>query len=330
MEISSSRTPSELRLRDARAGELDEVAGLLAEVYAVFRALLPARAWESYIGEIIDVRSRLGESKLIVAERAGWLVGTIGFYPDASRSALERWPQGWASIRALGVRAGARRQGVGTALARECLRRAREHEARAIGLHTASHMAAATRLYERWAFAAPPSSTSRSARCSPAGRCRRARAGRRGHTDSTSRRSDMTKQCVLVQAGEAAEGKTGVTYAAGVSASSAGATGLCLQLASLPPGARARAHQHDEHESAAYLVEGEMAIWFGERLEQKLVARPGDFVYIPGGVPHLVMNGSQAEPAVAVLARTDPNEQEDVTALPGLDALPRLRAERLT
>jgi ribosomal protein S18 acetylase RimI-like enzyme len=156
VDISLSRTPSEVRLRDARAGELDEVAGLLAEVYAVFRGHLPSRAWESYIGEIVDVRSRLGESELIVAERAGLLVGTIGLYPDASRSALEGWPQGWASIRALGVRAGARRQGIGTALARECVRRARELEARAIGLHTASHMPAATRLYERLGFRRAP------------------------------------------------------------------------------------------------------------------------------------------------------------------------------
>jgi uncharacterized RmlC-like cupin family protein len=140
----------------------------------------------------------------------------------------------------------------------------------------------------------------------------------------------VTEQCVLVQAGEAAEGRTGVTYAAGISASSTGAKGLCLQLASLPPGARARAHQHDEHESAVYVIEGEMAMWFGERLEQKFVARPGDFVYIPSGVPHLVMNGSEAEPAVAVLARTDPNEQEDVTERPELDALPHPRAESLT
>ena len=139
----------------------------------------------------------------------------------------------------------------------------------------------------------------------------------------------MTKQCVLVQAGEPAEGRTGVTYAAGISAASAGAKGLCLQLASLPPGARARAHQHDEHESAAYVIEGEMVMWFGERLDQQLLARPGDFIYIPSGVPHLVMNASDAEPAVAVLARTDPNEQEDVTELPELDALPRLRAESL-
>src|SRR5918997_4246789 len=123
----------------------------------------------------------------------------------------------------------------------------------------------------------------------------------------------MANRCVLVPAGEATQGRTGVTYAAGVSSASAAATGLCLQLASLPPGGRARAHQHDEHESAAYVLQGEMVLWFGERLEQKLVARPGDFLYIPSGVPHLVKNGSDTEPAVAVLARTDPNEQEDVT-----------------
>jgi uncharacterized RmlC-like cupin family protein len=134
----------------------------------------------------------------------------------------------------------------------------------------------------------------------------------------------MTKQCVLVRAGDASEGRTGVSYAPGISATSAGASGLCLQLASLPPGARARAHQHDEHESAAYVIEGEMVLWFGERLEQKLVARAGDFVYIPSGLPHLVLNASDTEPAVAVLARTDPHEQEDVTELPDLDALAHL------
>jgi uncharacterized RmlC-like cupin family protein len=137
----------------------------------------------------------------------------------------------------------------------------------------------------------------------------------------------MAARCVLIQAGEAEEGKTGVTYAAGVSATTSGASALCLQLASLPPGARSRAHLHAEHESAAYLIKGEMVLFFGERLEQKVVARAGDFLYIPSGVPHLVLNASDAEPAVAVLARTDPNEQESVTELPELEALPHLRAE---
>jgi uncharacterized RmlC-like cupin family protein len=136
-----------------------------------------------------------------------------------------------------------------------------------------------------------------------------------------------TKSCVVVRAGEAAEGRTGVTYAAGISATSAGASGLCLQLASLAPGVRSRPHQHDEHESAAYVIEGELVLWFGEQLEHKVAARPGDFVYIPDGVPHLVLNPSETEPAVAVLARTDPNAQEDMTALPHLDALPHLRAD---
>lgn len=49
--------------------------------------------------------------------------------------------------------------------------------------------------------------------------------------------------------------------------------------------------------------------------------RAGDFVYIPAGVPHLPGNPSATEPAVAVVARTDPNEQESVVLLPELDAV---------
>jgi uncharacterized RmlC-like cupin family protein len=117
-----------------------------------------------------------------------------------------------------------------------------------------------------------------------------------------------------------------VTYAAGVSASTTGAR-LCLELATLPPGARGRAHLHAEHESAAYVLEGELLLCFGERLEEKLVARAGDFFYIPAGVPHLPANASATEPAVAVLARTDANEQESAIALPALDDLPNVRGE---
>lgn len=137
----------------------------------------------------------------------------------------------------------------------------------------------------------------------------------------------MTEQCVLIRTGEAAEGKTGVTYAPGVSAATAGARALCLQLASLPPAARSRAHLHAEHESAVYVIQGGLVLWFGDRLEERVAAGSGDFVYIPSGVPHLVVNASGSQPAVTVLARSDPNEQESVTELPELDALPHLRAQ---
>jgi ribosomal protein S18 acetylase RimI-like enzyme len=149
-------TLEELLVRDALPGELDPVATLLGEVYGVFRELFLADAWKSYIGEIVDIRSRLRESELIVVQREGRVVGTIGFYPDASRSALERWPADWGSIRCLGVCIDARHDGVGEALARECVRRARERGLRAIGLHTAAHLAAATRVYERLGFRRAP------------------------------------------------------------------------------------------------------------------------------------------------------------------------------
>lgn len=148
--------PSGLVLRDAQPHEVDDVAALLDEVYGVFRDRLPAHAWSRYIGEIVDVAARMRDSELIVADRGGRLVGTIALYPNASRSTLEHWPAGWASIRTLAVGADDRRQGVGGALARECVDRAQQHGARAIGLHTASHLADATRLYERLGFRRAP------------------------------------------------------------------------------------------------------------------------------------------------------------------------------
>ena len=134
----------------------------------------------------------------------------------------------------------------------------------------------------------------------------------------------MGNRCVLVQAGEQARGTTGLTYAEGISAKSAGAQGICLELATLPPAGRGRAHLHEGHESAAYVLQGELVLWSGEQLEQKLVAHAGDFVYIPAAIPHLVANSSATDAAVAVLARTDANEQESTRLLPLLDDLPHL------
>lgn len=154
--VTPDASAAGLVLRDAQPRELDEVAALLAEVYCVFRHRLPDHAWSSYIGEITDVAGRMQDCELIVAARADRIIGTIGLYPDASRSTLERWPAGWASIRTLAVRADARCHGVGEALARECVRRAREYGRQAVGLHTASHLAAATRLYTRLGFGRVP------------------------------------------------------------------------------------------------------------------------------------------------------------------------------
>jgi uncharacterized RmlC-like cupin family protein len=52
-----------------------------------------------------------------------------------------------------------------------------------------------------------------------------------------------------------------------------------------------------------------------------MIMRPGDFIYIPADMPHLPYNRSASEPCTAVIARTDPNDQESVLLMPELDAI---------
>ena len=123
--------------------------------------------------------------------------------------------------------------------------------------------------------------------------------------------------CVIIRSREGGsyEGKQGLSYFAGVSAESAGSQALCMHLLRIPPGGKANAHLHENHESAIYIISGEAEMWFGEGLEEHAVTRAGDFIYIPAGVPHQPFNTGQTE-CIAVIARTDPNEQESVVLLP--------------
>jgi uncharacterized RmlC-like cupin family protein len=127
--------------------------------------------------------------------------------------------------------------------------------------------------------------------------------------------------CRLVRAGQPYQGKQGLMYAPAISAETVGAQAIHMQLLTIPPGGRAKAHKHKAHETAIYVLRGAGGMYYGERLELHLVARSGEFMYIPANVPHLPYNMSQTEPCVAVVARTDPNEQESVVLLPELDAL---------
>ena len=127
--------------------------------------------------------------------------------------------------------------------------------------------------------------------------------------------------CHLVRAGEPFQGKQGLMYSPAISAESVGSQALHMQLLTIPPGGRAKAHKHASHESAVYMLSGVGAMWYGPNLEHHVELRPTDFLYIPADIPHLPYNPSATEPTVAVIVRTDPNEQESVVLLPHLDAL---------
>jgi uncharacterized RmlC-like cupin family protein len=126
---------------------------------------------------------------------------------------------------------------------------------------------------------------------------------------------EVTLTCQVVSAGPEFIGKHGYLCAPGISRQSVGARAINLQIAIIPPGASAKAHKHGGHETALHILSGEVGIWYGERLEQHLIARAGDFLYIPPDIPHRPYNLSDSETCVAIIARTDPNDQESIVLL---------------
>lgn len=126
--------------------------------------------------------------------------------------------------------------------------------------------------------------------------------------------------CRLIRPTDRYTGKQGFTYDAGIAAQSVGSTGICMHLLTIPPGGRARAHKHATHETAIYQIAGHSVMYWGDRLQNRMEAGPGDLIYIPADTPHLPFNPGPG-PCTAVIARTDPNEQESVVLLPELEHL---------
>jgi uncharacterized RmlC-like cupin family protein len=126
-------------------------------------------------------------------------------------------------------------------------------------------------------------------------------------------------KAVLVRNQRTYEGQQGLTYGEGIFAENSGAQALCLHTLRIPPGARAKVHLHARHETAIYLIAGTVSVFHGPGLQHRTEMLAGDYLYIPADCPHLPVNTGSVE-AFAVLARTDPNEQESVVLLPSLEA----------
>ena len=132
---------------------------------------------------------------------------------------------------------------------------------------------------------------------------------------------ETVSACKQLRPGESFIGKQGLRYAVGISAESVGSKAIHMHLLTIPPGGRAFAHKHATHETAIYALSGVSHVWHGECLEHHSIVKPGDFFYIPADVPHLPYNPSETEPVTAIIARTDPNEQESVVLLPELERI---------
>lgn len=105
-------------------------------------------------------------------------------------------------------------------------------------------------------------------------------------------------------------------YFVGISQSTAGATGISMNLIVIPPGGAAQPHLHRGYETAIYILDGDVQTFYGSGLRQSTINRAGDFLFIPANVPHQPVNMNTDRPARAIVARNDANEQESVELYP--------------
>jgi uncharacterized RmlC-like cupin family protein len=112
----------------------------------------------------------------------------------------------------------------------------------------------------------------------------------------------------------------GSDYQPGISAETVGSKMIWLGIITLAAGRRTKAHVHEHHETALYMMSGdELEIWTGDQLQHCEKVRPGDYVYIPAGVLHVAVNRGAA-PAVFMGSRNDASAQESVVMRPEMDA----------
>ena len=116
----------------------------------------------------------------------------------------------------------------------------------------------------------------------------------------------------LIKPGPDHEVPRGIVGGAEISQATAGAHNIYMGRFRVPPGARSLPHYHDGCESTLYMLSGSVRIRWArppsDQLEQELEVTPGDMLYVPPRITHIVENVSDSEPAEYVVARDSPTE----------------------
>jgi len=145
---------SEVRVRPAVEGEYGVIGELTVAAYE--RSGQLSAESNGYRDELIDVAGHAREGDVLVAVQPdGEVVGSVLFVLPGSAYAELAAP-GDAEFRMLAVAPGAQRRGVGEALVRACVDRARSVGARAIVISARDFIEAPQRLYGRLGFVRTP------------------------------------------------------------------------------------------------------------------------------------------------------------------------------
>ncbi|CAN7562133.1 cupin domain-containing protein [Trinickia sp. LjRoot230] len=78
---------------------------------------------------------------------------------------------------------------------------------------------------------------------------------------------------------------------------------LFMYMAVIAPGETIPPHLHPAGtETILYVLSGNVEHRYGRAMQKSMLNQPGDFVYIPGNVPHQPVNLSATEPVKAIVA----------------------------
>ncbi|MEU2393075.1 GNAT family N-acetyltransferase [Streptomyces sp. NPDC007369] len=145
----------DIDIRTALPAEYERLGEITGQAYTG-DGLLDQNEDDAYLNVLRDVAGRAADGEVLVAVRNGEVLGGVTFAPPGSPLADVAGPQE-AEFRMLAVAPEARGTGVGEALVRACIDRARALDGvTALTLSTQPAMRGAQRIYTRLGFVRTP------------------------------------------------------------------------------------------------------------------------------------------------------------------------------
>ena len=141
----------DLVIRSPADDELDIVASVMVEAYAEFAETMAPDAWSAFAQHIANVRGRLDDAELLVAERDGRIVGAVTLFTAWRGAQLDAY-----GVRMLAVPPPERGTGVAHALISEAIRRARAAGKRRVVVTVTPEMETAREVFDHLGFERDP------------------------------------------------------------------------------------------------------------------------------------------------------------------------------
>ena len=92
----------------------------------------------------------------------------------------------------------------------------------------------------------------------------------------------------------------------GIDANTAGAKRIWMGHVTCVANELGPPHHHGEAETAAYVLSGQIRVYFGKDFKEYVDAGPGDYIFVPAYTPHIEGNVTD-EPAESILTRSPDN-----------------------